>query len=229
MRSLEQLFDDLIVRFIINSPDDELSSMERLGFLIEQAFWYYDDFHYDQNPKELPKYPSLKSFAFAFYKHCPHIFPFSPADSTFEEEFGKFLKYKSSIPVIGAVMLDESGKEVLLVQGYHARSNTWTFPKGKINQHERYEDCAKREVYEETSFEANELLKPNNYIELLNENQLIRLYIIENVPKGTKFFPRTRKEIKVSLFKIDLSCRQLNGSILRNFSKTCQATCQFFW
>lgn len=197
MRSLEQLFDDLLVRFIINSPAEELSCMERLGFLVEQAFWYYDDFYYDQNPGRLPKYGTLKAFAFAFYKHCPQIFPFSPTDSNFEQEFGKFLKYKSSIPVIGAVMLDETGKEIVLVQGYHARGNTWTFPKGKINQHERYEDCAKREVFEETSFEVNDLLKPSNFIELVNENQLIRLYIIENVPKSVKFFPRTRKEIKV--------------------------------
>ena len=138
-------------------------------------------------------------FAQAFYKHCPTIYPFSPTESSFESEFAKFLKYKSSIPFIGAVMLDDSGENVLLVQGYHAKSNMWTFPKGKINQNERYEECAKREVYEEKSFAVGDLLNPDNFIELLNENQLIRLYIIENVPHNARFFPRTRKEIKVFL------------------------------
>ena len=198
-RTVTQLFDDLIVRFIINSPIEELSSIERLGFLVEQAFWYYDDFYYDQNQQKLPRYSSLKAFAIALYQHCPEIFPFPKASSSFEQEFSKFLKYKSSIPVVGAVLLDEAKEQVLLVQGYHAKSNVWTFPKGKINQHEKYEDCARREVYEETSFEVGDLLVPEHYIELVNENQLVRLYIIQNVPVNSKFFPRTRKEIKVSV------------------------------
>jgi 8-oxo-dGTP pyrophosphatase MutT (NUDIX family) len=193
-KSLEQLFDDLLVRFIINSQIEEIASIERLGFLIEQAYWFYDDFYYDQNPNDLPKFSNLKAFAVALHAHCPQIFPFPPTGYTFEQEFGKFLKYKSSIPVIGAVMLDSSRENVLLVQGYN--SKVWTFPKGKINQNESYPDCAAREVFEETSFDISPLVKKNNYIELLNENQLIRLYVVENVPKEHKFWPRTRKEIR---------------------------------
>ena len=194
VKSLEQLFDDLLVRFIINSQIEEIASIERLGFLIEQAYWFYDDFFYDHNPNDLPKFSNLKAFAIALHAHCPQIFPFPPTGSTFEQEFGKFLKYKSSIPVIGAVMLDSSRENVVLVQGYN--SKVWAFPKGKINQNESYPDCAAREVFEETSFDIAPLVKKNNYIELLNENQLIRLYVVENVPKDQKFWPRTRKEIR---------------------------------
>ncbi|CAH1761133.1 7197_t:CDS:10 [Entrophospora sp. SA101] len=37
-------------RFIINVPEEELSSIERICFQIEQAHWFYEDFVREQNP-----------------------------------------------------------------------------------------------------------------------------------------------------------------------------------
>lgn len=50
-----------ISRFIINVPVEELSSIERICFQIEQAYWYYEDFVREQNPN-LPYY-NLKNFS----------------------------------------------------------------------------------------------------------------------------------------------------------------------
>ena len=48
------------------------------------------------------------------------------------------------VPTFGAVLLDDSMSNILLVQSYMASS--WGFPKGKINQEEDPVVCACREV-----------------------------------------------------------------------------------
>ena len=56
-----EILDDLSMRFIINMPDEELETFDRLCFQIEAAHWFYDDFYRD-NDHSLPKL-SLKEFA----------------------------------------------------------------------------------------------------------------------------------------------------------------------
>jgi hypothetical protein len=48
-------------RFIINVPEEELASVERICFQIEQAHWFYEDFVREQNPS-LPSF-NLKNFS----------------------------------------------------------------------------------------------------------------------------------------------------------------------
>ena len=43
------------------------------------------------------------------------------------------------------------------------------------------------------------MVNKEDYLENRMNEQLTRLYIIKNVPLDTKFQPKTRKEIKVSL------------------------------
>lgn len=96
-------------------------------------------------------------------------------------------------------------KHCLLVQSFFAK-NSWSFPKGKVNENEDPVKCAIREVYEETGFDCGHLINPNDYVEGQTSNyQYTRLYIVKNVPIETKFCPRTRNEIKdCSWFVIDL-------------------------
>lgn len=100
-----------------------------------------------------------------------------------------------AVPTYGAILLDEKMENVLLVQGYWARSS-WGFPKGKVNKEERPHDCAVREVQEETGFDISKLIDKEEYIDHCVNEQQIRLYIITGVTKDTKFHPKTRKEIK---------------------------------
>ncbi|KAL3865742.1 hypothetical protein ACJMK2_043102 [Sinanodonta woodiana] len=116
---------------------------------------------------------------------------------------GDFKSYKMSVPTYGAIMLDPDMKYCLLVQGFYTKAS-WGFPKGKINAEESPEDCAVREVLEETGFDVKDLLKPDKYLESQWNDQLTRLYVINGVPLTTKFQPRTRKEIKsLQWFPID--------------------------
>ena len=38
------LLEELAARFVLNCPEEELNSFERILFLVEQAHWYYEDF-----------------------------------------------------------------------------------------------------------------------------------------------------------------------------------------
>lgn len=84
---------------------------------------------------------------------------------------------------------------MILVRGYNSKKTNWTFPKGKITQAEPFEECAAREVYEETSVDIRPFLSADQFIEMFRDNQLIRLYIIIGIPKNIALAPRTRKEI----------------------------------
>ena len=40
----KELLEEIALRFILACPDEELKSIERIMFLIEQGHWYYEDF-----------------------------------------------------------------------------------------------------------------------------------------------------------------------------------------
>lgn len=56
-----------------------------------------------------------------------------------EAAFDEFLKYKTRVPVCGAILLSEGWNKCLLVKGWKS-SAAWGFPKGKINQNEPERD-----------------------------------------------------------------------------------------
>lgn len=109
-----------------------------------------------------------------------------------------------SVPTYGTILLTPDMKHCLLVQSFFAK-NSWSFPKGKVNENEDPVKCAIREVYEETGFDCGHLINPIDFVEGQTSNyQYTRLYIVKNVPVDTKFAPRTRNEIKdCSWFVID--------------------------
>ena len=42
--TFDEVLEDLSCRFIVNLPANELASIERIGFQVEQAHWFYLDF-----------------------------------------------------------------------------------------------------------------------------------------------------------------------------------------
>lgn len=98
-------------------------------------------------------------------------------------------------------MLNEEMDQVVLVKGWKKGAN-WSFPRGKINKDEKDLDCAVREVYEETGFDARQAgVVPEDlevkFIEVTMREQNMRLYVFRGIPMDTDFQPRTRKEISV--------------------------------
>lgn len=195
--------DDLCVRFIINLPREELESVERICFQVEEAQWFYEDFIRPLDPA-LPSL-SLKAFALRIFQHCPLMSQWSHYHHI--TAFSEFLAYKTRVPVRGAIMLNQDMDEVVLVKGWKKGAN-WSFPRGKINKDEKDLDCAIREVYEETGFDIKEagLVKNEKdvkFIEITMREQHMRLYVFRGVPRDSHFEPRTRKEIsKIEWYKL---------------------------
>lgn len=94
-------------RFIINVPDEELASVERICFQIEQAHWFYEDFIREQNPA-LPSF-NLKSFSAKFFQHCPLLHEWA---NEHETAFANFMEYKIRVPVCGAIILNDAMDKV---------------------------------------------------------------------------------------------------------------------
>ncbi|KAK9703019.1 mRNA-decapping enzyme subunit 2, partial [Basidiobolus ranarum] len=186
--SLSVILDDLCSRFIINVPDEELASVERICFQIEQAHWFYEDFIREINTS-LPTFTlknfSAKNILLLLFLRWAH---------EHEKAFNDFLQYKFRVPVCGAIILNETQDKCLLVKGWTSRSG-WGFPRGKINKDEPDSSCAIREVLEETGFDIGSYLEEDQFIEIVIHEQRIKLFIATGIPESTIFVPLTRKEI----------------------------------
>ncbi|THV04962.1 DCP2-domain-containing protein [Dendrothele bispora CBS 962.96] len=196
-KTQEDVLEDLSSRFILNLPEEELASLERISFQIEQAHWFYEDFIREQNPK-FPSLP-LKKFSAMLFEQCPMLNHFK-ADH--DQAFHNFMLYKTRVPVCGAIMLNESWEKCLLVKGWKSSSG-WGFPKGKINEDEPTSSCAVREVLEETGYNLAGQINSADVIEMVIKEQRIVLYIVPGVPEEFPFKTKTRKEIsKIEWFRL---------------------------
>lgn len=189
--------DDLCARFIINLPAEDLSSVARICFQVEEAQWFYEDF-IRPTDATLPAM-SLKVFCLRIFQHCPLLSRFS-AESQMAA-FDEFLKYKERIPVRGAIMLNQEMDSAVLVKGWKSGSS-WSFPRGKINKDEDDLDCAIRELWEETGYDvrgAGHLILDDDHLgqplDVIMREQHLRYYVFRGVPMDTVFEPKTRKEI----------------------------------
>ncbi|KAE8350570.1 Dcp2, box A domain-containing protein [Aspergillus coremiiformis] len=223
---LEDWLDDLCVRFIINLPREELESVERICFQVEEAQWFYEDFIRPLDPA-LPSL-SLKAFALRIFQHCPLMSQWSHYHHI--TAFSEFLAYKTRVPVRGAILLSQDMDEVVLVKGWKKGAN-WSFPRGKINKGEKDLDCAIREVYEETGYDVRgaRLVKEDKdvkFIEITMREQHMRLYVFRGIPRDAHFEPRTRKEIsKIEWYNLSelptlkKSKQQDQGFVVANANK----------
>lgn len=79
------------------------------------------------------------------------------------------------------------GPQVLLV--HRPKYEDWTFPKGKLADGESDEECARREVIEETGLECDliEELRGTKYVDRHGRNKTVRYWLMEHV--GGQFRP----------------------------------------
>ncbi|KXN90034.1 mRNA decapping complex subunit 2 [Leucoagaricus sp. SymC.cos] len=210
--SHEEVLEDLSSRFILNLPDEELASLERICFQVEQAHWFYEDFIREQNPT-FPSLP-LKKFSAMLFHACPLLHQWS---NDHENAFNTFMQYKTRVPVCGAIMLNDAWDKCVLVKGWKSSSG-WGFPKGKINEDEPKHVCAIREVLEETGYNLAGKLKPEDVIELSIKEQRISLFVVPGVEEDFAFQTKTRKEISVKWFRLsDLPTWKRNKQVPGKF------------
>jgi mRNA-decapping enzyme subunit 2 len=194
----ENVLNDLCSRFIINVPVEERSDLIRIFFQIEIAHWFYLDFFCTENSDLKPV--GIRSFAENIFHHCSFLIQHS---NQVDDILSKWKIFKHAVPTNGAIIIDESIRNVLLVQGFWAKAS-WGFPKGKVLEEETEMKCAIREVLEETGYDITDKIREDQFLQISINDQVIRLYIIVGVSKNTQFEPRTRREIKdVRWFSID--------------------------
>ena len=186
-QTLDRVLEDLLVRFVVNVPDEDLSSIERVFFQVEEAHWFYLDFVRQLNP-ELPSM-KMKTFSARLLEKCPLLWKWGdPADA-----LARFGRYKSTIPVRGVALFNEDLTKVLLVKG--TESNAWSFPRGKISKDESDVDCAVREVREEIGFDCRPFIDENDFVERTIKGKNYKIFFVKNIPESTKFEPIARFEI----------------------------------
>ncbi|RMZ71084.1 hypothetical protein GMOD_00005585 [Pyrenophora seminiperda CCB06] len=203
-KTLVDWLDDLCVRFIVNLPNEELQSVERICFQIEEAQWFYEDFIRPLDPNNLPSM-HLRKFSQLMFQHCPLFSAYS--EELHQQAYEQFLAYKTRVPVRGAIMLNEEMTHAVLVKGWK-KGAKWSFPRGKINKEEADLDCAVREVWEETGYDLRQadLVEPDENMKKITvtmREQSMMLYVFRGVPMDTYFEPQTRKEIsKIDWYRL---------------------------
>ncbi|CAN7068296.1 hypothetical protein IGI04_041501 [Brassica rapa subsp. trilocularis] len=184
----KELLDDLCSRFVLNVPEEDQQSFERILFLVEYAYRYYEDNAVENDPTL--KSLSLKEFTSLLFNSCDVLRPYV---SNVDDIFKDFTSYKCRVPVTGAIILDETYERCLLVKGW--KGSSWSFPRGEKSKDEEDYACAIREVLEETGFDVSKLLKKEEYIEFTFRQQRVRLYVVAGVADDTSFAPLTKKGI----------------------------------
>lgn len=193
-QTLDRVLEDLLVRFVVNVPEEDLSSIERIMFQIEEAQWFYADFVRQLNP-DLPSM-KMKAFSTKILEKCPLIWKWGDP----QEALSKFGKYKSTIPVRGVALFNKDLNKVVLVKG--TESSSWSFPRGKISKDESDIDCAVREVEEETGFNCRHLIDENDCIERNIRGKNYKIYLVKNVPEDTLFETPTYEISQIKWFDI---------------------------
>ncbi|CCH60353.1 hypothetical protein TBLA_0C05550 [Henningerozyma blattae CBS 6284] len=187
--SLDRALEDLLVRFIINIPSEDLSSVERELFHFEEASWFYTDFVRLMNPT-LPCL-KIKSFANHIIHLCPLVWKW---DIKADQALHIFSLYKKTIPVRGAAIFNEKMNKILLVKG--TESDSWSFPRGKISKDEDDVSCCIREVKEETGFDLTPYIEEDQFIEKNIQGKNYKIFLVANIPDTFEFKPQVRNEIE---------------------------------
>lgn len=184
---VDLVLEDLLVRFLVNCPEEDLSLIERVFFQVEEAQWFYTDFVRVLNPA-LPNM-KMKLFCSKFLEKCPLFWKWGDPN----DALSRFGKYKLTIPVRGVALFNRDLTKVLLVKG--TESNSWSFPRGKISKDESDINCAIREVEEETGFNAKDLINESDVIERTFKGKNYKIYLVRDVPEDYNFLPVARGEI----------------------------------
>ncbi|XP_003374832.1 mRNA-decapping enzyme 2 [Trichinella spiralis] len=178
-------------------PEEERTDPVRACFHIELAHWFYCDHFTARNG-----YPtcSLKEFIRAVFSNSADLQQYT---SNLDDVLAQWRQYKSGVPVYGAILVNAQLDSVLLVQGFFAR-RSWGFPKGKINEGETVQQCAVREVLEETGYDIGKLMTDSPYLERKFGGYTCGLFLVTGVEHDFPFQPQTKNEIgRLQWFLID--------------------------
>lgn len=188
MRISPFVMDKLLKKYPIPVMDCYKRKFTRVCDRIEKAHWEYLDNFCSMD--EI-RHQKLVDFAYCVFNHVSFLKKEIGNLKTIFREWGE---YNRRIPRYGAILVSDDEKHVLLVKSF--KRGLWCFPRGKHEGTESPEDCAVREVMEETGFDIRSKLNEKEWVEHIDDGQRCRLYIIRNVSREVKMIPRTNHEIE---------------------------------
>jgi len=110
--------------------------------------------------------------------------------------FQSYRRRKGKLPVSGAVLLEPSLCEVVMVRGKLGKSAVpWGFPKGKIEGTEDARACAVREVLEETGMDVKDLLVDAPMVQRRTNGKTFSLFLAVLPCRCDHFKPLVQGEI----------------------------------
>lgn len=121
--------------------------------------------------------------------------------------------------ICGVIVISRNSK-ILLVQG--RSTGKWSLPKGHLKKGETYEECAKRELFEETGIKINSFIYRNDIVQLR-----VGTYYFLETEKEYELLPCDSSEVKnaewFSLKEIAENMLELNADA--NYIFRCLKKC----
>lgn len=93
------------------------------------------------------------------------------------------------VQAAGGVVVRGTGGETEVLLVHRSQYGDWTFPKGKVEPGESDEDCAVREVEEETGLVCSlgRELEPTSYLDAKKRPKTVRYWVMEVVGGALRF------------------------------------------
>jgi 8-oxo-dGTP pyrophosphatase MutT (NUDIX family) len=124
---LHEVFEGLYSKHFPSST--KWSHLEQLCTTLEEAYWDYKDLYAAENPDVFPPY-TFKQFVEQFFAgERAHQPPFNNFKSSPREMVDWYIKFKLTLHSYGAILLNSTMSECVLVRG--CGSASWGFPRGK--------------------------------------------------------------------------------------------------
>jgi len=191
---LEEALHTISLRFVINLPEESLRNAPRLCFELQEAFWFYLDYLYDNAKKELPKLNQM-NFVHLMLEACDVLRAIYVTSQQRQRLLQDWREYCKKVPLKGAVLLNQKMDKCLMVQPW--KGDKWTYPRGKINEDESEMECAVREVWEETGLDITGLVDEHAFVQadVYGFGVQVKLFLVLGIAEEVACAPNTRKEI----------------------------------
>lgn len=117
----------------------------------------------------------------------------------FKDKWKEYRAYMSQIPSNGALIYNTTMDKLLFIVYNNPRDRIvkkLDFPKGKVDQFETPEECAIREIYEETGLMLQDKLNPSHQVKVETiKNRGVTLFLIRGIEEKP-LKPVKTKEVK---------------------------------
>jgi mRNA-decapping enzyme subunit 2 len=150
---LQDALVECVDRFLLCLPAEELEDRDRIYFSIQEAHWFYRDHLCEGAGVSLPRL-SLGAFGSALISSCELLRSMFQSEGERTALYERWRDYCRKVPQMGCILLNAELTKALLVQS----KGHWMFPRSKVNEGEKWAECAYRVAEDELGVDASPVL-----------------------------------------------------------------------